>query len=202
MGKFIVTDEQHYIDIADALREITGDYEDEFTPASMAPAIKGLINKNDYMKIEIYDPKHKKEQIATEFELQEHIDDKDNPHEVTKTQVGLGNVTNDPQLIRSERSAPGGVASLNLNGFVPFAQLKIASNTEVLNILQQFGLIPTSGVINGSGNWDNEVDSGGSYPGTGGGTDTPVTPPSGEGATTAILGVGLLGQMILGNKGE
>lgn len=39
-----------------------------------------------------------KEEIATKSELTAHIDDKNNPHEVTKTQVGLGNVDNTSDL--------------------------------------------------------------------------------------------------------
>lgn len=46
-----------------------------------------------------------------------------NPHEVTKAQVGLGNVTNDAQVKRSEMGVAGGVATLDEDGKVPSSQL-------------------------------------------------------------------------------
>jgi hypothetical protein len=47
----------------------------------------------------------------------------DNPHGVTKTQVGLGNVTNDAQIPLTEKGAINGVATLDGSGLVPSAQL-------------------------------------------------------------------------------
>ena len=55
--------------------------------------------------------------------LNDHINDKTNPHEVTKAQVGLGNVTNDAQVKRSEMGAANGVAQLDSSGLVPASQL-------------------------------------------------------------------------------
>lgn len=52
-----------------------------------------------------------------------HATDTSNPHAVTKTQVGLGSVTNDAQVKRSEMGAPSGVATLGADGKVPAAQL-------------------------------------------------------------------------------
>lgn len=52
-----------------------------------------------------------------------HIADKSNPHQVTKEQVGLGNVTNDAQVKRSEMGVAQGVATLDENGLVPSSQL-------------------------------------------------------------------------------
>ena len=52
-----------------------------------------------------------------------HKDDTDNPHKVTKDQVGLGNVTNDAQVKRSEMGVAGGVATLDSSGFVSANQL-------------------------------------------------------------------------------
>lgn len=52
-----------------------------------------------------------------------HITNKSNPHEVTKEQVGLGNVTNDTQVKRSEMGVASGVATLNEQGLVPSNQL-------------------------------------------------------------------------------
>lgn len=48
-----------------------------------------------------------------------------NPHQVTKAQLGLGNVTNDAQVKRSEMGVAGGVATLDGIGKVPAAQLPV-----------------------------------------------------------------------------
>ena len=45
------------------------------------------------------------------------------PIELTKIDVGLGNVTNDPQVKRSEMGVAYGVATLDSNGLVPSSQL-------------------------------------------------------------------------------
>ena len=55
--------------------------------------------------------------------VEPHIADKQNPHEVTKAQVGLSNVTNDAQVKRSEMGANNGVATLDADGKVPESQL-------------------------------------------------------------------------------
>lgn len=55
--------------------------------------------------------------------LQNHILNGSNPHNVTKDQVGLANVTNDAQVKRSEMGAANGVATLNESGTVPSSQL-------------------------------------------------------------------------------
>ena len=55
--------------------------------------------------------------------LNNHIADKENPHKVTKDQVGLGNVTDDAQVKRSEMGVPGGVATLGEDGKILSAQL-------------------------------------------------------------------------------
>ena len=55
--------------------------------------------------------------------LNTHVQDKNNPHQVTKEQIGLGEVTNDAQVKRSEMGTPEGVATLNENGKIPVEQL-------------------------------------------------------------------------------
>lgn len=55
--------------------------------------------------------------------LTEHRIDRNNPHNVTKAQVGLGNVTNDAQVKRSEMGQPDGVALLNSDGKIPSSYL-------------------------------------------------------------------------------
>jgi hypothetical protein len=66
---------------------------------------------------------------VTDFEttqnqvITDHINNKLNPHETTKIQVGLGNVSNDSQVKRSEMASANGVATLDLNALVPTNQL-------------------------------------------------------------------------------
>ena len=60
---------------------------------------------------------------ATTEALTEHTSNTSNPHNVTKEQVGLSNVTNDAQVKRSEMGVANGVATLNENGKVPVSQL-------------------------------------------------------------------------------
>jgi hypothetical protein len=52
-----------------------------------------------------------------------HKEDTTNPHQVTKAQVGLGNLTNDAQVKRSEMGVAGGVATLDNDGLIPSSQL-------------------------------------------------------------------------------
>lgn len=58
--------------------------------------------------------------------VEPHIANKQNPHEVTKAQVGLSNVTNDAQVKRSEMGANNGVATLDSKGKVLESQLPAA----------------------------------------------------------------------------
>lgn len=53
----------------------------------------------------------------------QHIVNKLNPHDVTKSQVGLGNVTNDAQVKRTEMGTSNGVATLDATGKIPSTQL-------------------------------------------------------------------------------
>ena len=55
--------------------------------------------------------------------VNDHIANTNNPHSVTKTQVGLSNVTNDSQVKRSEMGVANGVATLGVDGKVPASQL-------------------------------------------------------------------------------
>lgn len=59
---------------------------------------------------------------AVKEDFDSHKADKTNPHNVTASQVGLGNVTNDAQVKRSEIGATNGVAQL-IDGKVPSSQL-------------------------------------------------------------------------------
>ena len=84
-------------------------------------------------------------------DLTAHTGDKQNPHEVTKTQVGLGNVTNDAQVKRSEMGVAGGVATLNENGKIPVSQLD-GNQARVFGIgkaVATVAKLPTEGVTEG-----------------------------------------------------
>ncbi len=52
-----------------------------------------------------------------------HIINTNNPHNVTKEQIGLSNVTNDSQVKRDEMGVANGVATLDKDGTVPVSQL-------------------------------------------------------------------------------
>lgn len=55
--------------------------------------------------------------------LTSHIDNKQNPHKVTKEQVGLGNVTNEAQIPLSQKGVASGVATLSTDGKLTAGQL-------------------------------------------------------------------------------
>ncbi len=82
--------------------------------------LSNLPNKADLDSV-IADAK--KAGTDAQTNLAAHIENKENPHEVTKVQVGLGNVTNDAQVKRSEMGTANGVATLGEDGLVPSSQL-------------------------------------------------------------------------------
>ena len=84
--------------------------------------------------------------------IDEHISDKNNPHEVTKEQVGLGNVTNDAQVKRSEMGALNGVATLDDNGKIPDSQLpgKVVQVFGIDHFVDSKDQIPTSRLVVGT----------------------------------------------------
>lgn len=88
---------------------------------------------------------------ATKSELSSHTGNKNNPHGVTKDQVGLSNVTNDAQVKRSEMGKAGGVATLDSVGKVPSAQLPsyVDDVLEVRDFVEGKANIPTSGLTVG-----------------------------------------------------
>ena len=75
--------------------------------------------------------------------IQQHIADTLNPHGVTASQVGLGNVTNAAQVLRTEMGTASGVATLGADGKVPSGQLP----SYVDDVLEYANLaaFPTSG---------------------------------------------------------
>lgn len=75
--------------------------------------------------------------------LTEHRLDRNNPHNVTKAQVGLGNVTNDAQVKRSEMGQPDGVALLNSDGKIPSSYLP--SYVSDIITANSYSTLPTTG---------------------------------------------------------
>lgn len=65
----------------------------------------------------------KKAGTDAQTNLTAHIDNKENPHEVTKEQVGLGNVTNEAQIPLSQKGIASGVATLGTDSKLTAAQL-------------------------------------------------------------------------------
>lgn len=65
-----------------------------------------------------------------------HVDNKKNPHGVTKAQVGLGSVDNVQQIPLSQKGAVNGVATLDANGKVPVKQMP---ETKTINGASIFG---------------------------------------------------------------
>ena len=60
-----------------------------------------------------------------------------------KSDVGLGNVTNDAQVKRTEMGAKSGVATLDANGYVPLTQLGNLDTT----LYKVVDSLPTSGIV-------------------------------------------------------
>ena len=65
-----------------------------------------------------------------------HVGNKQNPHGVTKAQVGLGSVDNVQQIPLSQRGVANGVATLDANGKVPVEQMP---TTKTINGASIFG---------------------------------------------------------------
>lgn len=65
-----------------------------------------------------------------------HVGNKENPHGVTKAQVGLGSVDNVQQIPLSQKGVVNGVATLDANGKVPVKQMP---ETKTINGASIFG---------------------------------------------------------------
>lgn len=75
--------------------------------------------------------------------LNAHLADYDNPHQVTKEQVGLTNVTDDAQVKRTEMGVAGGVATLDESGLIPSSQLP--SYVDSIVEADSFDTLPETG---------------------------------------------------------
>lgn len=80
--------------------------------------------------------------------LNEHKADTQNPHQVSKEQVGLGNVTNDAQVKRAEMGVASGVATLGTDGKIPLQQFPEA----ILGQLVYGGTFSENNIANLSSN--------------------------------------------------
>ncbi|MDI6606283.1 MAG: hypothetical protein QME65_03970 [Candidatus Omnitrophota bacterium] len=67
-----------------------------------------------------------------------------NPHSVTASQVGLGNVTNDSQVKRAEMGAANGVPTLDENGKIPSSQLNPIAITSVFVVASEVAQLALS----------------------------------------------------------
>ena len=116
--------------------------------------------------------------------LDAHTGNKQNPHGVTKSQVGLGNVTNEAQIPLSQKGANNGVAALDGDGHIKDSHLWDASEGfhglisaddwkrlddvygvyDSKTMLVKEGAIPTSayGVVEFGGMTSGETTMGGS----------------------------------------
>lgn len=83
------------------------------------------------------------EGVTVKTFVENHTSRTDNPHAVTKAQVGLGNVTNDSQVKRSEMGVAGGVATLDSSGLIPEAQLP--SYVDDVLEFENFAALPQTG---------------------------------------------------------
>lgn len=61
--------------------------------------------------------------LISSSDVQQHENRTDNPHHVTKGQVGLGNVTNEAQIPLSQKGVASGVATLGTDGKLTAGQL-------------------------------------------------------------------------------
>lgn len=103
----------------------------QVTSLVIPPATKdgmGLMSENDVIE------------MGT---LTEHRIDRNNPHNVTKAQVGLSNVTNDAQVKRSEMGVANGVALLNSDGKIPSSYLP--SYVSDIITADSYTTLPTTG---------------------------------------------------------
>lgn len=107
---------------------------------------KGMMSAQDKKKLNAFIDSFDTLTAAIEKaqgDIDTHKEDVSNPHQVTKEQVELGNVTNDAQVKRTEMGVANGVATLDENGFVPSAQLP--SYVDDVLEYETFSKLPTSG---------------------------------------------------------
>lgn len=75
-----------------------------------------------------------------------HVGNKQNPHGVTKAQVGLGSVDNVQQIPLSQRGVANGVATLDANGKVPVEQMPDTKTINGASLYKIVDTLPTTGI--------------------------------------------------------
>lgn len=76
--------------------------------------------------------------------LSAHESNTSNPHNVTKAQVGLSDVTNDAQVKRSEMGQANGVATLGADSKIPNSQLPALAITNTYVVASQAAMLALS----------------------------------------------------------
>lgn len=110
-------------------------------PYAGLPAMDGTASSGTSAEYARGDHRHQTDTSRASVQaLSSHTGDKTNPHQVTKAQIGLGNVANERQysaqnppptpsaadvgaIPATEKGSAGGVAELDSNGHVPSSQL-------------------------------------------------------------------------------
>lgn len=106
----------------------------------------GVLAKTDQIKDTILNKTQQQlnqEVTTNSAQVVTHIRNTSNPHQVTKQQIQLGNVTNDAQVKRSEMGVANGVAILNASAKVPSDLLD-----DIILIYNSTEKFPTTGETN------------------------------------------------------
>ena len=122
---------------------------DSVNDGLMAAADKVKLNSIEEGAKNYVHPKTHAAIIITQDETHRFVSDTQianwNAKADTKENIGLGNVTNDAQVKRSEMGVSGGVATLNENGLVPSSQLP--SYVDDVIEVASFNALPKAGEV-------------------------------------------------------
>jgi hypothetical protein len=105
-----------------------------------------ITGKPTSLVVDIDDAVAKKHAHANKVELDKLTDGdhdvrNDNPHVVTKIQIGLEKVTNDAQVKRIEVGVPNGVATLDASGLIPSEQLPPIAITDIYVVNSEVAML-------------------------------------------------------------
>lgn len=101
------------------------------TPSDANPAMDSAASPGtslDFARADHVHPSDTSREVVGAAEtvregLESHTADRQNPHFVTSVQVGLGNVSNNAQVKRTEMGTANGVATLDSSALIPVNQL-------------------------------------------------------------------------------
>lgn len=102
---------------------------DEYYQGTVFPKFKFADGANEWSNLDYFTDVYAL--------LQTHEANTSNPHNVTKAQIGLANVTNDAQQKLSEKAQPNGYPSLDGSGKIPSSQLPAIALTDVFVVGSQ-----------------------------------------------------------------